>query len=116
MPSPSIQNINETIQTFGEVAAMLSTSEFQKQIKELNVSLETREVNKDSALIPLFLKHGYLESVQDKLRLTRAGVLFYSRLCIDFEQELEFSGRQFGHYLIVKKIRIGKNSATDLIP
>src|SRR5882672_9510872 len=112
MSSITFQDINSKIKKNELLLQSTSDKDFAENLKKLDVSWDTKEVNSESPLYSLFVNNGLVNPVEKKL--TTSGILFCSRISIDFESELITKKLLDNKYKIVETISIGKNSCTFL--
>jgi len=78
-------------------------------LKDLQVDWSNGKINPESPFASILERYGFLTA--GKATLNRSGVLFLSRILIDFGKQLPTGRILNDRYEVGSKIRIGKNSA-----
>ncbi len=111
MNSKSIPNINGEIKKRKALLDIVASPNFEKQLETLKISWLRKSVDQQSTLASAFMQENFIDS---DFFLTKSGLLFCSRVCIDYEHEiLKFSPID-NKYNVLKTINKGKNSVTFL--
>lgn len=114
MSSNDPQVTNATLLRDEEFLVRVTEPLFVDSLRDLQIDWGNRKANSNSALTDFLVLHGYVERSTLCLVLTQLGLLFLSRLCIDFKREVEGAHRPFGSYNVKRVLSIGKNSALFL--
>ena len=77
----SVSNLNKLIKEKNSFFETVRTQEFQENLKTLNIDWNSKSINQNSKIYPLFVEHGLIT----EKKLTPAGVLFCGRISIDFK-------------------------------
>ena len=107
-----LKNINEKIKKNEGLLEILTSNSFERDLKNLEVSWTTRNINSKSRLYSSFVDFGFID--RGGTRLNSAGLLFCARISIDFEEQLTSIELLDNKYKIIETISIGKNSCTFL--
>jgi len=78
-------DINGIISRSGDLLDLVAHPEIGKLLGELDYDWCSGAFNERAAIVPILVRHGYVERRNDASKLTRMGVLFLSRLLIHFD-------------------------------
>jgi serine/threonine protein kinase len=112
MATNAIPNPNEVVHQFTAVSDALRSDDPAKLIKELEINWETSAIRTQARLVGKLVSAGLATDTNDTAALTRLGLLFFSRISIDFQYALKRDKPIGDKYVIEREISVGKNSAT----
>lgn len=111
MASITVSNVNKVIRDSGNLIEAIKSDSIERDIQELNIDWKGIVVNNKAKMFSRFVDNGFID--QDSSQLTPKGLLFFGRICIDFEEQVENSVID-NKYRVLKLIHSGKNSASFL--
>lgn len=111
MASITVPNINKVIKDSGSLIDNIKSGSIEKDILELDINWKYLAVNKEAKIFSRFVDYGFIDKTSSQL--TPKGLLFFGRVCIDFEEQLKNSTID-NKYRVLKLIYSGKNSASFL--
>lgn len=112
MSTITLKDINRKIKESEALFKITQAKEFEKNLKDLEISWQNGNVNKESELFAIFLENGFIN--QGDTKLNSAGLLFCARISIDFELQISSKELLDSKFKIIRAISIGKNSCTFL--
>lgn len=108
MATIQLDNLNARISQSGALWDAIYSPDFEKRLKDLEIDWELKTINPRSELFSLFVDQKFVEKSTHKL--TKTGLLFFSRATIDFESEIELHSIVGDKYRILSHLKSGKNS------
>lgn len=112
MSSLTINNVNQVISQKSQLVEFLLSEEAECEFSKLEVNWNSGEINSNCKAANILSTEGYTDGPD---KLSKKGLLFLSRFCIDLEANFEVDKVVSDRYFVEKLIKIGKNSATFLI-
>lgn len=112
MDSITVTNANQSIKDNEFIINAVRNGKIEGIIKELNIDWKNRTINEHASSYQYFSDNGYIETNTDTL--TEKGILFFSRICIEFENQCAGITLE-GRYEVIECIYNGKNSASFIV-
>lgn len=103
--------MNKAIKDSSYLIEAIKTGTISKDIQELDINWNNLAVNNNARIFAQFVNDGYI--CQDTSQVTTKGVLFFSRICIDFNKQA-IGAILDSKYQVLKTLHSGKNSASFL--
>lgn len=111
MASITVSNVNKVILDSTNLITAIKSGTIENDIQELNIDWNSLVVNNAAKVFSNFVDDGYID--RDTSQLTTKGLLFFGRICIDFEEQAMNSIID-NKYRVIKLVHSGKNSASFL--
>lgn len=109
-------SINAIIGEKRDILSLIDKPDLDKILREMNYDWAQNLIRGESEALAVFSSNGLTEESDGELRLTRAGLLFYSRLTLpfDFDSIGQPGGPMVGNFVLGQRVSTGKNSVLFL--